>query len=435
MSRKAKKYLQGETKMKKRILSAILVSSLVLSMAGCNGDTPASEPVSQQSQTSTSTSEAAFSESTSSSSSSLSIPSDTISSNPVSSTIQSSSSTSKFPEETVVKVGQYNMYAKGTTYYDGYVYYGNGNLCRRSVEKNGLGNEEILVRDEYIYKVLFVIDDEVYFSRIYQRDPRALMKCNIDGSNVVTIMENYDCQYWTNDKQEIYGLLQWVSKSPETGSDGKIITKYTAKAQIIKIDRKNNTWDSLLNLENNVYYYFHGNVNNNIYFEKKDIKKASTDIYYHDWGNNLGLFELNMSSKNEKLIVNFHADMPSTSYWDLDFLGATNLNDEIFFIYTKENGQNNELHKVSLDGTDTIIITTPNKFGYNSLEFSSIDMSNPCDEFFFYNNRVYAQFEDDSNLKYLYDVTDGTMNYVCNVNGEWGFYNPFSNSICYIPYR
>lgn len=84
--------------MKRRILSAILVSALVLSMAGCNGETPTSEPVSQQSQTSTSenkeqsssTSEAVSSESTSSESTSASSSSENI---PSSSSSSSTTST------------------------------------------------------------------------------------------------------------------------------------------------------------------------------------------------------------------------------------------------------------------------------------------------------------------------------------------------------
>ncbi len=89
--------------MKKRILSAILVSALVLSMAGCNGDTPTSEPVSQQSQTSTSenkeqsssTSEAVSSESTSSESTSASSSSENTSTSTNSESIPSASSSSE----------------------------------------------------------------------------------------------------------------------------------------------------------------------------------------------------------------------------------------------------------------------------------------------------------------------------------------------------
>lgn len=89
--------------MKKRILSAILVSALVLSMAGCNGETPTSEPVSQQSQTSTSenkeqsssTSEAVSSESTSSESTSASSSSENTSTSTNSESIPSASSSSE----------------------------------------------------------------------------------------------------------------------------------------------------------------------------------------------------------------------------------------------------------------------------------------------------------------------------------------------------
>lgn len=89
--------------MKKRILSAILVSALVLSMAGCNGETPTSEPVSQQSQTSTSenkeqsssTSEAVSSESTSSESTSASSSFENTSTSTNSESIPSASSSSE----------------------------------------------------------------------------------------------------------------------------------------------------------------------------------------------------------------------------------------------------------------------------------------------------------------------------------------------------
>lgn len=89
--------------MKKRILSAILVSALFLSMAGCNGETPTSEPVSQQSQTSTSenkeqsssTSEAVSSESTSSESTSASSSSENTSTSTNSESIPSASSSSE----------------------------------------------------------------------------------------------------------------------------------------------------------------------------------------------------------------------------------------------------------------------------------------------------------------------------------------------------
>lgn len=192
--------------MKKRILSAILVSALVLSMAGCNGDTPTSEPVSQQSQTSTSTSEnkgqssttseAVSSESTSTSSNSESTPSASSSSasNSSSSSNSSLSSTSTKPvvptnQPSIVFThnGSANTWAFETSDKQYYAY----NLAENKLyELDKVDTYRICTMGQLVY-YLYTVEENCYIQNASTK--KTVMKGGSDDNSIHSF-------YWGSDR-------------------------------------------------------------------------------------------------------------------------------------------------------------------------------------------------------------------------------------------
>ena len=307
--------------MKKRILSAILVSALVLSMAGCSGETPTSEPVSQQSQTSTSenkgqsstTSEAVSSESTSTSSNSESTPSASSSSasKPSSSSSSSSSSTSTKP---VVPTNQPSIVSS----YD-YLNGGNTWVFQTSDKQNYAYN----LAEKKIYKLDKMTDINLILTMgqlVYYKDFSGYNTYIQNASTQQTVLprsEGYRIEgfYWALDRILVSKLeksfsgnkflvgvmnskMEWVYPLTEISIDGFSEYDYLDCVYTLLGDKMMIYGRSFVSQERPPYIYS---------FKNKCITPVSTD----DWQDGYWYW----SNTSDQILVSFYG---RDGFWYFD---------------------------------------------------------------------------------------------------------------------
>ena len=230
-------------------------------------------------------------------------------------------------------------------------------------------------------------------------------------TSVVVGGEGYG-SYCLDEKYDIYGMTITEKKIPVEYSDGSVDVRNEYLCSLVRIQEGQNTYEIVVTFDAQYEYILVGVYENKAYFLKKESDKYYSPGVYSE-GKEHGLIEYDLLTQTERVIYRGRHTLSSCF--------MTLYNGELSFFYDDDDHHESyELHRITLNGNDTVVYSSANLF---SIEYGPVTI---------YNDTIYIGLDTSSVSDHIvYAITDGKEEYmgIFTHSATNIFINPFTGQL------